>query len=218
MMNRRLRFFLLAATLCSSVQTLIASDRLRVDSLPSPVLAFENQAVTAAGLTAGGKVAWFGQGTRWSAGVERQVRQFVTLTATSSGTSRLELPFAVPGSSVWFAVDLTTMKYGVGSPPGFLPIPIGAEGASVAHARPSQELQVVIRRNEIVGMVVRPGATAWRASGSNLGAAEGSVLRVAETAKAGETPFAAFGAGDIAFLIDPFDLHYAVVSLNGAGE
>lgn len=126
-----------------------------------PVLAFEERAVVATGLTPKGEVVWFSVAKQIEGGMAHFVRRDDVLPDTDGdGTVRFELDRTVPLQSIWVAVDLATGAAAVGTPEGYTLRDASAppgRGRGAA-GRPDW---VEEGRELLELLVVRPGQGAW---------------------------------------------------------
>lgn len=186
-------------------------------------LTFQDQSVTASGLTPGQTVVWLGVEHVIDDEYGHAIAQHYDLgTAAADGTARLDLSQAPAPSSLWIAVELDNGAYAVAAPGG-LPVQRSSGGASFTQAVPGvadkpDSLSDV--RSYVVGLVVRPGAGAWMfgaGDGGPLdadGATDGRLL----LALNGLAPFpgspaapAKLQASDLWLTIDPAHLTLSVL-------
>jgi hypothetical protein len=162
-MNGRLSLSLLVCLL------LIPPSRAAGQGKPAPHLSFEEKTVVASGLTAGGKVVWFGVERRIDEEFSTELaRRYDVGTVEADGTARLELARPAALSSLWIAVDLKSGDYALAAP----------EGYRITRARKPSRLDVgqgalpdgiLDSRGYVAGLAVRPGEGAWSFAGGDGG-------------------------------------------------
>lgn len=152
------------------VRTVAAILVLGLAALPAaaqPAIGFEENAVVARGLTAGGSVVWFGvarERINWTSHVTEW--QDAEALVDKDGWATLNLGREVPVKSVWVAVDMTTGGFAASSPPTYpwaTHAAFPTEGAVFASDRVSL-LSFRDDRQELEVLVVRPTVGAWRAT------------------------------------------------------
>jgi hypothetical protein len=214
-----------AARIALTVAVLFSGVAVRAQSPPPVSVTFPAAAVVAAGLTPGGDVAIVSHALVWQDRAYGMVRRRAFLRADSSGSVRLNL-FGenAPDRSLWIVMDVVSGRYAIASPnqAGIHLITLpetayqeNAQGAVVAVKAPFEFGEVA---------VVRPQAGAWtlQVMASGTDAITGG--RTAVTAPSaslqgmGASPQAApstFGSTDVAIIVDPRTLTYAVAKFGG---
>lgn len=141
-------------------------------STPEPKLTFEDEAVRVSGLTAGGKVVWFGVAREISARTATIVRRDeIAADEDKDGAVRFELDRPVPFQSIWVAVDLTTGAAGVAVPEGHPLRRIELPGRTAGHGSGKPDW-VEDDRGVVEILLVRPGEGAWGATVGDGGEAD----------------------------------------------
>lgn len=191
-----------------------------------PVLAFEESAVTASGLTPGKTVVWFGVEHAVDADYSGDIYQHQrTGTASADGRARLDLDHALAPRSLWVAVDLDTGSYDMAGPNGYRlakpeKLPRLASGQSLAADA------LLDAKDYIVGVMVRPGTGAWAFAGGDGGPLDDdgqgdgqirfAVDRFRPLPGSSAAP-ATIEAEDLWFVIDPMTMEISL-SLGGVAQ
>lgn len=181
-----------------------------------PLLVATQGEVSAAGLTPGGRVVWFGIVRSLDDGLERLTHVRREATADSDGRAVLAVPNPGPAAS-WAVVDVTT---------GQLASARTDRPAVAATALPAEALQrgpddgdrLLAERLRLDLLLVRPGVGAWGGAFGDGGAADEDgqsdgvlIAALAGLAPIGQAPVAPqtrAQAADLLLALDPdtFDL------------
>ncbi|MGH2627335.1 MAG: hypothetical protein ACRDHY_11870 [Anaerolineales bacterium] len=188
-------------------------------------LAFDERAVVASGLTAGGQVAWFGvarEPVNFGAAVVR--REALLADEDADGKVRFELDRAVPFRSIWVAVDLTSGESAIGTPAGYPLRPLKL-GVNAFLSRGLGKVDLFTESRDFLQVfVVRPKSGAWVLSAvdgsaeDQDGPANGSVtLDTLLLEPVGKSPPApdGFAKDDVFVAIDPNRMEAVAVRLVG---
>jgi hypothetical protein len=144
-----MRSFLVVFCLLGSVTPAVAAP---------PVVSFEPQAVTAAGVTPKGRLVWFSIAREISRNAAKIVPRIEQVDDDDGdGQVRLDLARPVPLRSIWFAVDLETGETGVAAPEGFPLLEATLPDQAIAAALDRLDLE----RQFVYLLLVRPGVGAW---------------------------------------------------------
>jgi hypothetical protein len=179
-----------------------------------PVISFEPEAVTVSGLTAGGKVVWFGVAREISERVATIVRRTRVLTdEDSDGAVRLELDRTVPFQSIWVAVDLTTGTAALAVPEGYPLRSVELPAGSLGRGEGGKSDWVQDARSYAEILLVHPGEGAWADrvgdggerddDGAYDGQLAASLVRMQGVGPSPPAPPERFRAGDVVVVIDP---------------
>jgi hypothetical protein len=193
--------------------------------LAQPVLSFTEDSVVASGLTAGGDVVFFGVAREPRELIGRIVdRETVLHDDDGDGVVSWALEVAVPVRSMWAAVDLASGQWGLGTP-GEYPLRLLDTETSETKESDGQLNRILVRRDFVELLLVRPGVGAWMAQlfdGDELdrdGAATVSVLAapadlqpVASSPKAPEV----FQPGDVVVVMDPDAMALSATRVEGS--
>jgi hypothetical protein len=182
-------------------------------SSATPALVFSDQTIQAVGMTAGGKVIWFGIGREVREYAETLSEHQEVMVADAKGQSILTVAPAVPRQSLWIAVDLTTGLFALAAPPAFPVRRFDLEPAAVSVGGGSAGDQILDSSDTIEVLLVRPGQGAWsknvwRGSADDLaspGAAHlaFSVSALLPVQAGGAASPAKVNAGDLLFVAHP---------------
>jgi hypothetical protein len=144
-----MRSFLVVFCLLAAVTPAVAAP---------PVVSFEPQAVTAAGVTPKGRMVWFSVAREISRNAAKIVSRIEQVDdGDGDGKVRLDLARPVPLRSIWFAVDLETGEAGVAAPEGFPLLEATLPDQAIAAALDRLDLD----RQFVYLLLVRPGVGAW---------------------------------------------------------
>jgi hypothetical protein len=178
-----------------------------------PVLSFEAQAVTAAGITPKGRVVWFSiarEISRQSATIVPRIE----LVTDGDGKIRFSLSQEVPVRSIWFAVDLETGEAGVAAPEVF-----GLQEVEFpARAIPAALNRLDLDRRFVYAVLVRPGVGAWKLRVGDGGASDedgqadgtlrASLARLEGIGSSPLPPPAHVSPRDLLLVIDPNSMEF----------
>lgn len=182
-----------------------------------PAISFEDNAVTASGLTPGGQAVVFGIAREAKGFFTRAVRRQELVRSDPAGRIRLDLERVVPGKSVWFVVDLGTGLFGVAQPQGSgaREIPFPATTVRIAGSGRAGRLRSKIGFVEI--LYVRPGRGVWGLTVGHRGESDdqdtadhdisAGLDRMVPIGGSPAPPFD-FAVGDLVLLIDPRQLQF----------
>jgi hypothetical protein len=188
-----------------------------------PVLSFSPEAVTASGMTPGGKVIWFSVAreiAERSATIVR--REWIADDEDKDGAVRFELGRPVPFQSIWTVVDLTTGAAAVAVPEGYPLRRIDLPGRGTGHASGKPDW-VEDDRGYVEVLLVRPGQGAWGATvgdggeADDDGAYDGRLMAPLDQMRGvGASPAAVperFSPRDVMVVIDPNRMEVALRQL-----
>lgn len=136
---------------------------------PRPAISFAPDGVAVQGVTAGGRVVWYGlEGTveDYSAVI---VRHADVVTAAADGTAAFSLGRPSATSALWIAVDLASGAYDVAVPEGFTLRRLPAPPTGLSRGTGADLDHLTDPRAYIEVLVVRPGAGAWTFRGGDGG-------------------------------------------------
>lgn len=196
---------------------------------PVPAIAFGASAVTASGITPGGRVVFFAVTQEVSEDEVITLRRRDSVRSDDDGDGVVSFDLGGPPAprAIWLAVDLATGAYALTTPNGDPPVQVAFEGGGLISGAPLEASDSIVDARTLQEvLLVRPGVSAWARTVADGGESDGDgksdgfVQAVLDSLLSidveGESPVAPsrFVAQDLVFSFSPISLE--VVSSNAS--
>jgi hypothetical protein len=215
MRNQMLRLiaFVCAISGGLAVAARAATPATTPSDLTGPAMVLEASAITVIGMAPNAEVAWLGVGLGTDRYSDRQILITKTLTADATGMCRLMLSEPVPRRTLWFAVEVATLRYAMTGGPGFVAVPMEEAGGRLNAIGGTGDVEIGSSRARLFGIAVRggEGGGSWRVDGASAGPGLGAVPQAGASLRAGGLLPGKVKGSDLVILVDAQRLDYRVV-------